>query len=165
MRVAAIFLLIIFFRAGAAIPALSEVRILYKASATAEDSCKKLIRLLEPYNERENPLLTGYKACATMMMASYIYDPYQKWLKFSDGKSLLEKCLVVSNDNAELRFLRFSMQCSAPGFLGYMDAIDQDKAWLKNSVYDLNDAALRQMILHFFKTSDCLSDAEKQTLK
>jgi len=50
-------------------PAINEVRKLYEKAATDEKTCKQLIDLLAPYHEKNNPLLYGYKAVATMLMA------------------------------------------------------------------------------------------------
>ncbi|CAN5422431.1 hypothetical protein BH11BAC1_BH11BAC1_02320 [soil metagenome] len=165
MRIIILFMLLLFTGALAGTPAITEVRNLYKASAVQEDSCRKLIDILKAYNETNNPLLTGYRACATMMMASYVINPFTKLSKFNDGKSVLEKCIGVSKENIELRYLRFSMQCTAPSFLGYSSSLNADKSFLLQAVSGVTDLQLKKMILSFFKTSDCLNDSEKQIIK
>ena len=95
---------------------LNEVRTLYQKSASEKKSCTKLIALLQSYNETNNPTLAGYKACATMVMAKYSFNPISKLSNFINGKKLLEKCIEADNKNIELRLLRFTVQNKSPFF-------------------------------------------------
>ncbi len=92
------------------VPSQSEIRVLYQQSALKEEACKKLISILQSYNENNNALFAGYKACATMMMANYAFSPLRKLSYFSKGKNLLEKSIIIQKENIELRFLRFMIQ-------------------------------------------------------
>lgn len=104
------FLLLMAANSYADIPSKSEVRSAFQKAAIEERSCSGLIKMLEVYNENNNPLLAGYKACATMMMAKYVFNPFTKLSYFSKGKSLLEKCIKADKQNIELRFLRYTVQ-------------------------------------------------------
>ncbi len=161
-----LFLLLIIFctKAFAFDPSESEIRLLYQQAATKEQSCQKLIHILQSYNENNNPLLAGYKACATMMMANYVFSPFRKMSYFSKGKNLLEKSIEKQKDNIELRFLRFAVQTSVPSFLGYGSLIKQDKLLLINAVSKLKDLQLRQLIISFLQQSKYLNAIEKQNL-
>jgi len=143
---------------------LNEVRMLYQESAGEKKSCAKLITLLQSYNETNNPTLAGYKACATMMMARYSFNPINKLSDFIDGRSLLEKCIVTDTKNIELRLLRFTVQNEAPSFLGYKTSITEDKTFLIRSVSKIKDIQLKQFVLSFLKSSAYLSSIEKQNL-
>ncbi len=163
-----IFLLILIFcvvNSYAYIPSQSEVRLLYHEAATKEASCKKLITVLQSFDESNNPLFAGYKACATMMMANYFFNPFSKLSNFYKGKKLLEKAIEIDKENIELRFLRFSVQTNIPSFLGYKSSIAQDKSLLIKSVTTLKDLQLKQLILSFLISSDHLTLIEKQKLK
>ncbi len=146
-------------------PLHEEVRTLYKQAASEEKSCKKLITLLSAYTPQNDPLLSGYKACATMMMAKYTFNPMNKWANFSEGKKLLEDAIAADRQNIELRFLRFSVQTQAPSFLGYNDAIANDKSILLNAVHTLKDIRLKQLIVSFLKDSEYLTPIEKKCIK
>ena len=148
----------------AALPSVKEVRNLYEKAALESNSCTKIITLLDTYNEKNNALLAGYKACATMMMANYVINPYSKLSNFKEGKMLLEKCIKADNDNIELRFLRFSVQSKAPSFLGYHTSINSDKTFLINSIPSLNDSDLKQRIISFLKNSEHFTATEKLKL-
>lgn len=144
---------------------LSEVRLLFNKSATNEESCKKLMSVLNQYNETNNSTRAAYKACATMMMANHVCNPLSKLSNFNQGKKLLEKCVAADKENTEIRYLRFTIQSNAPAFLGYYHSISNDKTFLLNAITDLKDLQLKQIIISFLKSSEYLSSTEKQNIK
>lgn len=148
----------------ATLPSVIEVRNLYQKAAVESKSCTKIIALLRTYDETNNTLMGGYKACAKMMMANYVINPYSKLSNFKEGKTLLEKCIKADYKNTELRFLRFSIQTKAPSFLGYNNFINSDKKYLINSLSSITDAALKEIIITFLKLSEHLSLSEKLKL-
>ena len=148
----------------AQIPSISEVRWLYQKAATEEPYCQKLLHLLQPFNEKNNPLLAGYKASAHMMMANYVVNPFTKLSYFSKGKKLLEKAIEASKANVELRFLRFAVQSNIPAFLGYSSNRQTDKGFLIQSVPQLKDVLLKQMIVAYLNTPGLITENEKESL-
>lgn len=145
-------------------PSLNEVRLLYQNAVTDKKSCQQLKELLEPYNETNNPLLGGYKACATMMMARHVFNPFSKLSYFSKGKNLLEKTIAADANNIELRFLRFAVQTNIPSFLGYKSHIQKDKLFLIKSIVQLHDVKLKQQVVSYLKGSGYVTAPEKQRL-
>ncbi len=131
-----------------------ETRMLFQKSATEEVSCKKMMTILNPYNETNNILLGGYYGCAKMMMAKYAINPINKLAYFSQGKKILERCIAIEKENIELRFLRLTIQCNAPKFLGYHTSIKEDKLFLTNSITTIKDQQLKQMISLYLATSN-----------
>ncbi len=146
------------------VPSTTEVRNLYQKAAYESQSCHKILTLLDIYNEKNNALLGGYKACARMMMANYVINPYSKLSNFNEGKNLLEKCIKAESKNIELRFLRFSVQTKAPSLLGYKSSIKSDKQILINSISDIKDTELKELIVSFLKNSEHLTSTEKLNL-
>jgi hypothetical protein len=140
----------------ATIPSPSEVRTAFQKAAKEERACTALIKLLEAFNEKNSPLLAGYRACATMMMAKYVFNPFTKLSYFSKGRTLLEKCIKADKQNIELRFLRYTVQRKAPFFLGYNSAIKEDGSILKNAVSQLQDTGLKKMITGFLTAEGTL---------
>lgn len=147
-----------------AAPSLTEVRLLYQKAASRENSCKYLIELLAPYNEKNSPLLSGYKAGATMMMARYVVNPFSKLSYFNKGKKMMEKAIEADKENPELRFLRFGVQTNIPFFLGYKNDIQTDKLFLLQSISQLNDTSLKQLMVAYLNESGELTNIEKQKL-
>ena len=146
-------------------PSVIEIRALYRDAANHSSSCKKLILLLSSYNEKNNTLLAGYKAAATMVMAKHCFSPISKLSYFSKGKYLLEQSINADKNNIELRFLRFALQTNIPFFLGYKGAINSDKTFLINHYYKIEDSQLKHWLISFLKASENLTAAEKQSLK
>lgn len=148
----------------ARIPSISEVRGLYQKAAVQEVACRELLQLLQPYTAATHPMLAGYKASATMMMANYVLNPFTKLSYFSKGKKLLEQAIEIVPANAELRFLRFAIQTNIPSFLGYKSNIGEDKSFLLKSVALMADAQLRQLIVPYLTDSDFITQEEKRKL-
>lgn len=131
------------------LPSQSEIRGAFQKAAVEEKSCRNLLKILGDYNEKNNPLFGGYKACATMIMAKYVFNPFTKMSYFSKGKSLLEKCITVDKQNIELRYLRYTIQRKVPFFLQYRSSINEDKRMISDAVVNLKDAELKKMISEF----------------
>ncbi|MEO7292841.1 MAG: hypothetical protein ABIW34_07050 [Ginsengibacter sp.] len=162
-----IFLLTLFFsiKSFAVDPSVTEIRTLYQDAAKHESSCKKLLSVLNSYTEKNNTLLAGYKAAATMMMAKYCFSPFSKISYYNKGKNLLERSIEADKYNIELRFLRFAVQTNIPFFLAYKGAINSDKSFLIKHYYNIEDSQLKHWLVSFLKTSENLTAAEKQSLK
>lgn len=148
-------LVIIFLLAGlnssANAPDIKDIRLKFHHSTTDEETCKSLIKLLEPYNESNNPLLMGYKAGATMLMAKHVFNPFSKLNYFNKGKSMLEKAIHSDKNNVELRFLRYTIQTNVPSFLGYNQNKETDRKFLNNSLGSIKDAQLKKVITSYLK--------------
>ncbi len=54
----------------------------------------------------------------------------RKIAPFQEGRKLIEQAIAIDEANAELRFLRLSVQVKAPYFLGYSDNIIDDRELL-----------------------------------
>ena len=133
------------------VPSIGRVRSLFEQANMQKSSCIKLINLLEPYNEINFPVLMGYKACGTIMMARHVSNPFSKLSYFRKGKKMLEAVIAVNDKVVELRFLRYSIQTNAPSFLGYNNHIAEDKMFLEKALPFLNDAVLRNKIYAYLK--------------
>lgn len=147
------FLLILFahLTSVASEPNIKSIRLKFHNSTSSEEVCKDLIKQLEPYNERNSPLLLGYKGGATMIMAKHSFNPFSKMSYFKNGKTILEKAIQADNNNVELRFLRYTIQTNVPSFLGYSSQIEKDQSFLKQSVSGLKDAELKKIITSYLK--------------
>jgi hypothetical protein len=146
-------------------PSITEVRSLYEKAVTDVSACKKLIEILSPYNENNNPLYAGYKASAIMMMAKHVFNPFSKMSYFKKGKSILETAIKADENNIELRFLRFNAQTHIPSFLGYDDSIQTDTKFLMNSFRNIQDLQLKEFLLPYLRKSNYISDDKKAQLQ
>ncbi|HZI68493.1 MAG TPA: hypothetical protein VFD44_02230 [Hanamia sp.] len=147
------------------VPSIDRVRSLYEKSVEDESSCKELINILSPYNEKNNPLYAGYRASAVMMMAKHVFNPFSKMSYFNKGKKLLENAINMDENNLELRFLRFNAQTHVPSFLGYDDNINEDKKFLEREFPKINDIKLKQYLAFYLEKSKYISPEKKAELQ
>ena len=132
-------------------PSLSSIRLKFHNSTSSEKVCKDLIKQLDPYNEKNNPLLLGYKGGATMLMATHVVNPFSKLSYFKNGRIALEKAIQADKNNVELRFLRYTVQTNIPSFLGYNSHLEKDRIFLKESVNGVKDNDLKKIITSYLK--------------
>lgn len=138
-------------------PSITTVRAALQSSSRDEKSCRQLIKMLHSYNEKNNPLLGGYKAAGTMMLAKYVFNPFSKFSNFLKGKSLLEKCIAADTQNIELRFLRYCIQRKAPAFLQYRSSLKEDQDLLLNPLIQVKDAELKKIIGSFLNSEGSIN--------
>ena len=166
MRRLLIIILILFsIKSSAFDISINSVRTLYQKAAENKESCKKLLLMLEPYDEKKNTLFAGYKGCATMLMAKYVFNPFSKLSNFYKGRNLLERSIVADKENVELRFLRFAVQTQVPSFLNYRNSVTQDKNFLINNYNGITDLQLKSWLTAYLKSSGKLTASEKLRLK
>lgn len=135
-------------------PKIEDIRIAFHEAASSEKECRELIQALQAYNENNSPLLFGYRAGATMMMAKHLFNPFSKLSYFKKGVSMLEKAIEHDQKNIELRFLRYTIQTNVPAFLNYHMNIEADKSFLIHSKDKLNDPALKKIINAYLAKND-----------
>ena len=130
-------------------PSISEIRLQFHNSTSNEKTCKGLIAQLNPYNEKNNALLFGYRGGATMIMAKYVFNPFSKLSYFNKGRDMIEKAIQHDKNNVELRFLRYTIQTNVPAFLGYNDHKKSDRLFLSESIPSIKDSHLKKIIVSY----------------
>lgn len=145
-------------------PDLSVIRALYLKAAEQESAGKRLLKMTENFVV-QNPVLFAYKGAGHMMMAKHVIDPFSKLYHFNKGKKIFNAAIIEDPDNPELRFLRFSVQAEAPGFLGYKENIEEDKEILMQEIGNIQDRELQKMISDYFLSSKAVNNSERQRIK
>jgi hypothetical protein len=84
-------------------------------------------------NRAENK---AYQGVATAMYADVVESVSDKISYFNSGKDLLEQAITADWYNAEIRFLRFSVQAEVPFFLGYSDKKEEDARIVLDALYN-----------------------------
>lgn len=147
-----------------AVPEANSLWKLYRQATTEEQSCEDMLNALDSFNESNSPIYAGYKACALVLMAKYVFNPVNKLAYFSKGSQLLDKCILADKENTELRFLRLSVQLKSPSFLGYNKNIDEDKDLVVNNIHKTINIEWQQFASTFLLDSTTLTDQEKTKL-
>lgn len=146
---------------------LEQMRTLF-FNASNDQGIKNFYNSATGINESSATTLKAYKATATAMYAGIASSVGEKINYFNVGKDLLEQS--VNNDwyNAEVRFLRFSVQSEVPFFLGYSGNLKDDAEIIiqqmeKNS-FDWK-ISFWQMAIDFMINSGELSSGQNQRIK
>ncbi|TAE84391.1 MAG: hypothetical protein EAY81_07635 [Bacteroidetes bacterium] len=111
-----------------------------------------------------NNILLGYKGAVTMIMAKHAFSPLKKLEYFNLGRAFLDQALKTEPNNIELRYLRFSIQCNSPSFLGYHNEKKSDKVVLLQEISRVTDAELKRKITQYLLQCSELTAQEKLAL-
>ena len=128
---------------------LAEVQKNYTSAVKNKQICKQMIAYLE--KENSTSLTLGYLGAYQTVWANHAINPLQKLNSFSKGKKNLEEAIKKDAKNAELRYLRYSIQKNAPGFLNYNQNLKEDLEILQKEVSKITDPELKQNIQNIIK--------------
>lgn len=131
---------------------LPKLRNAYEQSAQDEKVAIQTLKAIQTQKQL-TPVLQGYEAAITIVMAKHQFNPFSQLSYFNKGKEMLEKTITQNQNNTELLFLRFAIQCKAPGFLGYNTNIQADKVFLTQKIKTLSDQDLKRRIILFMQAN------------
>lgn len=112
----------------------------YEAAATDKTAGEKFYQLLANYNEKD-ALVLAYKAAAEAIRARDA-SMFNKLSYVQQAAHTFEQAVALDSDNAEIRFLRFSVESNLPAFLGLSKHIDEDRALLLQSALTYPNSGL-----------------------
>lgn len=158
------FFLVLTASANAQNVSVESLRKAYYKLDTDSAACAALNKKLSKVITSDNTVI-GYKGAVSACMANHAKVRQQKIMLFNEGKKLLEQAITSDSSNAELRFLRFTIQSSCPKALGYNKQIHSDKSFILKNGATLKDAALKRSISEYMAASAYLTEAEKAKAK
>ena len=109
----------------------------------------------------------AYLAASKMIQADLSYLPTEQLSLFNQGKEQLEKCVKADLWNTEIRFIRLTLQCQSPWFLGYHDEIEEDAKIVIDHVqlgYVQKQNPYWKKALEFIKMQDKIPASLKKTI-
>ena len=138
------------------------VRDMYVKSVTDKQQTLVLLNLLA--KQEQTAFVLGYTGATKMIMSKHAFNPFTKLSYFNSGKKLLQSAIAKDKNNAELLFLRYAIQVSAPGILGYNNNISTDKKQILIALNNQSvDEKLAKSMVSFMKDQQ-LTAGEKQLL-
>jgi hypothetical protein len=126
-------------------------RELYANAVADERIAQQLVR--ETNISASSNLTMGYHGAAKIIMAKHLVNPFSKWNSFRSGRAILESAINADLSDAELRYLRLTIQENVPSFLGYKSNIRDDRSFLLGILTDLKDSHLKEIIQNYLKHS------------
>ena len=109
---------------------IDDVRTNYPSMVNDKELCQKSITYLKT-TANNSALHLGYLGGLETIWANHVFSPIAKLKTFSKGKDNIEKAIKMAPTNAELRFIRLSIQQNIPSFLGYNQHMKEDIEFLK----------------------------------
>ena len=106
----------------------------YQAAAADKAAGEKFYQLLADY-QAHDALVLGYKGAAEAIRARDA-SMFNKLTYVQQASRTFEQAVALAPANAEIRFLRFSVESNLPPFLGLSKHIDEDKALLLQSALE-----------------------------
>lgn len=146
-------------------PSIETVRAQYLQAINDSDAADALAESLESSDLSAQPLLRGYLGTAYCLQAEHAFNPYNKYKLFNKGTEQLEAAIKAAPSIAELRFLRFTVQEHAPGFLNYNSNLSEDKKAIINHLLEAEPGSGNFVLMrnHLLASEECTSE-ERTTL-
>ena len=104
----------------------------YERAAADKAAGESFYQLLVDYHAQD-ALVLGYKAAAQAIRARDA-SMFNKLTYVQEAAHTVAQAVALAPTNAEIRFLRFSVESNLPAFLGLSQHVDEDKAFLLSSV-------------------------------
>lgn len=142
---------------------IEKVRKWYVLAIESSGQTEMLIKHLHSIKNK-NALLIAYQGGAEALMAKHSWNPYQKLTYLNKSQLTLKKAIALDPSDAEIRFLRFSIQHFIPAFLGMSAELEEDKKVILSNLYTTN-GGVKSAIIKFLAESGKCNDAELEILK
>lgn len=147
---------------------LPELRKNYLEASKDEKTSKEFYKLMNAYDEK-HPTVLAYKGAAEATMAKHVWNPYTKLKHVQSALTWFEKAIALDDDNAEIRFLRFTVEHYVPRYLNLSAHLQEDKRVVIDALKDHPDSGLPKdlalTIHNFLLTKDHLTVKEKEEMK
>ncbi|MGZ5243705.1 MAG: hypothetical protein ACXWEY_16940 [Bacteroidia bacterium] len=142
---------------------INQVRVNFTKAVEDEKIALKMLAELESV-KNSNPLYLAYYGAFQSLLAKHAFNPYNKLDYLKKSQATLKKAIAKKPDDAEMRFLRFSIQYYVPKFLGFSNDLDEDKKVILANVHRC-PAEVSGVISRFMLETDMLSETEKKQLQ
>ncbi|AYL93814.1 hypothetical protein [Mucilaginibacter celer] len=105
-----------------------DLKILRKQMVIAVEKSKTTDSLYKSLNslKEKNGITNGFIAALLALKAKHAWNPYSKIKYIKNSEKLFRQAVAADPHNIELRFMRFSIEHSAPSFLGFNKELTAD---------------------------------------
>jgi hypothetical protein len=124
---------------------LDVIRANYSKVVSDKKMCMEIITELEKTKNNSATHL-AYLGGLQTIWANHVFNPISKLNTFKEGKKNIEQAIKNEPDNAELRYIRLSVQKNTPSFLGYKSDIKNDTKFIKKNRQQISSDILHKNI-------------------
>ena len=110
-------------------PTLDDIRQLYVAAENDADKAEKGLRLVQKLEEK-NATSQAYKGAFEALQAKFSWNKFYQFAQVNKAMKLLNRAADREPENAEIRYLRFSVNYFLPSFLQDGKALKEDRIFL-----------------------------------
>ena len=108
--------------------AVTNLRRQYQLAAADKQAGEKFYQLMAAYTQQDAVVL-AYKAAAEAIRARDA-SMFNKLTYVQSASRQFDQAVKLDTDNAEIRFLRLSVESNLPAFLGLSGHVDEDRQFL-----------------------------------
>ncbi len=124
---------------------LDVVRANYGNAVSDKKLCQQMMaELAQTKNNSATHL--AYLGALQTIWARHVLSPVSKLNTFKEGKRNIEQAIQKEPENAELRFIRLSVQKNAPSFLGYKSNVKEDSEFVRKNRRKIASGILQKNI-------------------
>lgn len=122
---------------------LDDVRSNFARAENEREVCKEMMQYLEkgPVSTLATAYLGGYQA----IWAEHVFSPWTKLKTFRTGTANIDRAIALDGNNAELRFVRLSIQLNCPLFLDYKRNIQEDRDFIARHLDQIGPTDIREL--------------------
>ncbi|GAB3289577.1 hypothetical protein [Hymenobacter tenuis] len=107
---------------------ITHLRRQYQQAAASKEAGEKFYQLMAAYTKQDAVVL-AYKAAAEAIRARDA-SMFNKLTYVQNATKQFDQAVKLDADNAEIRFLRLSVESNLPSFLGLSQHVDEDRQFL-----------------------------------
>ena len=145
---------------------LNSLRRSYQAAATSKEAGEKFYKLMAGYAQQDAVGL-AYKAAAEAIRARDA-SMFNKLTYVQSASKQFDRAVSLDADNAEVRFLRLSVESNLPSFLGLSQHVEEDREFLLRTLLQHPqsglDAESFALVRTFMVERGHVSEADAQRL-
>jgi hypothetical protein len=148
-------------------PNLKAIRKQLREAINDSKTADSLYKSLSAIKNRTG-IIEGFIAGVQALKAKHAWNPYAKIKYINNCEKTFEKAVVADPHNIEIRFMRFSVEDSVPGFLGYKKNLAPDSeeiiTQLDKKNYGTADKILTIEIIKYLANSRRCTPAQVEEL-
>jgi hypothetical protein len=96
----------------------------------AIDSSEYADKLVSITEGKSDNLSLAYQGSGLCFQASHHLNPVKKWKLLNEGLDMINKAVLNSPDNFEIRLIRWSIESNIPGFLSVKKHLKEDEQFI-----------------------------------
>lgn len=146
-------------------PQLSDIRSLYVEAENSSSKAATGLNLIERVSEK-NVVTLAYKGAFEALQAKFSWNAYYQFSQVNKAMKFLERAVEQDPENAEVRYLRFSVNYFLPSFLQKTEALQNDKEKLLALFpFEKEVSFVQEQIIRFLNERVKLKPEEKARIQ